>query len=608
MTEPRSSAGAGQQPAISVHASVGGPLSVALATAPAALQATRTAIGAAVQALVTDLGLVGTVVVSVDTRGNHSTPPVGWVRLQVNGDPCRYSAELARQVITVAERGEFERDLDLTVISGEGALDASTAVEAVALLCGEAVKLRPSVLIAHAHARAYVTELAAHAGEEWAARVDPAQLLSAICHVVDQRISLARRDVVAKVLLANVSAKPEDLGERLISALASDCIEVLVPPEYKQWLGTGNLADEADQLAFAASGIFEELGITFPPLRYGSAESLPRGTWAFRINDLLTLPRPVLPVGWCLVNDTPERVAMVIDQQSTASVSDATEAASDGDDDIHAPPSQAQPIVNPATDQPATALPAVHRQALQAAGLTTWDEAGYVILCLANTMRAYASCFVSSARIDAQVDTLPLPALVSAVRERWAAERVAGVVRTLLADCLEIRDLELVLERLLDVEYAGLGADRVAVLDDPVAALHSSDDTELATEDPQVVAGFVRRGLRRRTAWTFTRGTGTLVVYLLEGAVEAGMESLQGEPSHEQDEALITVVADELRRLPPSVQLPLILTTDAARRAIQAALRPVFPRIVVLGHGDLPGDVNVQPVARIGSASAPAPS
>ena len=102
----------------------------------------------------------------------------------------------------------------------------------------------------------------------------------------------------------------------------------------------------------------------------------------------------------------------------------------------------------------------------------------------------------------------------------------------------------------------------------------------------------------------FARGTTTIVTYLLDPEIEAALsakpadDDISDVPDSLPDRVIAATHA-EFDHLPPTAQVPMILTTEGLRRPLAAMVRHEFPRLVVLSYGDLPPQQNVQPVARL---------
>jgi hypothetical protein len=547
----------------------GVPVEIALRGEPAEAAAggeraeVEAATAAAVDEVLDGLGIAGRAEVRVSEAGaDDGLRPARDVDVRVHGRLCRYSDVLVR-LVAGAIRGTPVDAVDPPPVGGD-------VPRFTALVAREAIKHQPRALLGPAQLDACAKALTGLGVPDRVCAAD--RLHPVLCDIVRLWVSIGRHEEMAEVLREAGDAPPHELRERLLSALVSRRIELLVPEKYRPLLGNGESGSADDFLGFASAGLYEELGLVLPPFTYTSADSLPPGTVAFRLNDLVTLPSPTLGDDECMVNDAPERLQWL---------------------DV-----DGRGALNPATAQQNTVLDVSHKERLEQFGFTTWDAPGFVILALASAVRLRAGFFVDAEKLDAQLDVLEpeLPVLVSAVRERFSSAELAGVVRTLVMEQVPARDLGQVLERLVDADYMGAPEARYTVLDDPVGAWHANGRPP---ESARVE--FVRSGLRRRISNGNARGTKTLVAYLLDPQIESLFEAGGNgfEPPEEDVSRVIDAIAREIAELPSPAFLPVVLCAAHARRALREAIRPTFPRLAVMTYAEVPPEVNVQPVARI---------
>ena len=373
--------------------------------------------------------------------------------------------------------------------------------------------------------------------------------------VVSLGISVAARDRAADEPSPGGSDDGDPV-ERAIAALAAATIDIDVDPAYLRILTASDKAEET--FRFLREGLYAELGLSLPSFHLHPDPSLRPAGFAFRINSLRTLPRIGLPPDTILVNDTPERLSLM-------------------NTDI-----EAEPTLNPATHQPGALTARKHQESLEASGLTTWNALGFFILCLAAAVRRNAHALMTrdlAASMTGQV-AAAYPFLGETTRAHVPPDMLAPVLRDLLLDAMPVSNLRRILELLLRHETAG-------------PAGHFPDRM-----------AFVRSGLADLIASKVARGTGTVVVYLLDPGLEKEIGEYEDSPKPADDEQslpdrLSAAVRAELSYLPPTAQRQALLIRDELRRPIRRLLRPEFPYMAVLGYGDLPPDCNVQPVARI---------
>jgi type III secretion protein V len=311
-------------------------------------------------------------------------------------------------------------------------------------------------------------------------------------------------------------------------------------------------------IPFMRDGLFVELGVRFPGVRARGNSSLPPGAYQIQINEVPVVTGQAT-LGHVLVNDTVDRLKLMNIQGFEA--------------------------INPATRQPAAWVPEQHKDTLESAGLTTWDVPGYIILHLAALLRRNAREFVGVQEAQTMLDQLEkaFPAIVKEVVPKVVnVLKLTDILQRLVEEEISVRDLRGILQSL--AEYGQVEADNV-----------------MLTEH-------VRASLRRYISHKYARGTGTLVVYLLDPQIEEAIRGsikrtsagthLALEPELAQE--IVQAVKSECGHLPPSAQRPVILTAMDIRRYVRKLLEFEFnPPFSVLSYQELAPDLNIQPVARI---------
>jgi type III secretion protein V len=311
-------------------------------------------------------------------------------------------------------------------------------------------------------------------------------------------------------------------------------------------------------IPFMRDGLFVELGVRFPGVRARGNSSLPPGSYQIQINEVPVVTGQAT-LGHVLVNDTVDRLKLMNIQGFEA--------------------------INPATRQPAAWVPEQFKDTLESAGLTTWDVSGYIILHLAAILRRNARDFVGVQEVQTMLDQLEkaFPAIIKEVVPKVVnVLKLTDILQRLTEEEISVRDLRGILQSL--AEQGQIEADNV-----------------MLTEH-------VRSALRRYISHKYARGTGTLVVYLLDPQIEEAIRGsikrtsagthLALEPEIAQE--IVQAVKGECGHLPPSAQRPVILTAMDIRRYVRKLLEFEFnPPFSVLSYQELAPDLNIQPVARI---------
>jgi len=536
---------------------------VSLADAQSPLSsAVRGAVQQSVKALLEHFGIPAEPTITISARGTDVAAGGKVVRLTVDGRLTRYPDELLQHAYCYVNGQLLDPEATPASIHAwlkencERAPDTDSGRRVVAFLrltCVKILEREPAVLLGLPQARSYAAALvgAPDADAEW--------LLSILRQVLDLRISLARRQVVADVL----AKTPREgnaataIVEELITALRRDTVDIQIDKPSLRELTTTWAADGPAMFPFLRDGLFEELGLPFPKLRFVVVDDVQPGSFAFRVNDLVSLPLFGLGPGQLMVNDTAERLR----------------------------PSafEAVPTANPATGQPNAIIEAASDQRAQQQGLTTWNQIGYLILCLAEFLRQNGWCTVHRGGVLRQLQQLDgaFPALLRMVRSRRTDDEITRLLRALVRDRVSVQNLRAILESLLDDNLAG-------------EARTENEPSGLAN-----LVAFVRIALGRAIAHKAARNTNTVVVYLVDPAIERVI----AEPAAELEEhgdGILRALRTELAYLPPTAQVPSLLTSIESRAHLQRLVSAEYPRMSVIAHEELPPGTNVQPVARVG--------
>jgi type III secretion protein V len=525
-------------------------------------------------ALIASLGVPGRPVtsVTVDATATLKDRPF---RLFANESMCRYPDELLywayRYVSATLDSAE-----DVPFVKAAATRDAlvargldSLAVFIVAA-CVEVLKHKPSALLSLPQANAYAAALAPLVG----APPPPATwLITVLQSVLDLRLSIGDREVVARALAENQGDAHADIAERLIAALRTEDIGIHVSPDLMKAITKGERMFSAEEMKFLREGLASELGLLYPPFKLVVDSTLKARSFAFRVGVLTTTPILALKADECLVNDTAQRLT------------------------IYARPIASRAVINYASGQPGAIISAANRQEAENNGLTCWDPSGHLILCLATVLRSYGRCYVDTTATEQLLQRgLRSPMLADAVIDRCSIQEVTLLIRALVDEQVPIRNLDLVLSCVL--EYAEMNQPAPGTVEDAGSA--SAADKWRLTCDPSALLPRVRRRMQLALRQKLSRGTDTVVAYLLDPKIEELLtHELKTLPADEEIDRILSAVRTELTHLPPTASRPVILTNSRCRALVRAVVAMEFPRLLVAAHGELPLDTNVQPVARI---------
>jgi type III secretion protein V len=360
--------------------------------------------------------------------------------------------------------------------------------------------------------------------------------------------------------------------------------------------------------------LFYELGIRYPAIRFVPTETIDPGCFRFKINHLTTLPWRGLQSNECLVNETPDRLRRFLQLEvspasvSPANVSIATvQAAQEVPDSSPLMDIQARPCSNPANRNPCSVIDIKHEPAAKAAGFTTWNAMGYLVLVSSYELRTHATCFCDRDVVATELKNLEntLPKLVSFAQAKIPLEWLTQMLRCLLAEEISIRNLRQILQAIVDYDYI-VTDDSQFIIFDPRLVAHQEPGEDWLY-DPVNLAAFIRTTMKRYISYKYTRGQNTLVVYLLDSEIEQLLtndEATAAAQHHtklatEDRRRILAAVREELKGVSSSATTPAVLTVTDVRHAFQSLIYPEFPYVPVLSYQELSLDMNIQPIARI---------
>ena len=521
------------------------------------------------------LGVPGTPAVEVRPASSGGK----WLQLRVAGHLCRYPDVLPQyaRAYVMGSLPVPEEGGDRVQTWFADAFDQlrGEAVSALTLLCECILERQPAVLLQDDQQEAYLAKLR-DLHDDSALPMDGSRILEALRAALNSRCSIADVNLV-KETLAAVSSGDGEMHEALVRATRSRVVEIRAGSDL--FASLTQAGREQELVLFLRQGMYDELGFLFPEVRLVLEPELHPSAFRFRINSLQTIPFVNFGPGRILVNDTAERLRL----QNI----------------------EANPTLNVVTAQPGALVDAEKKEELEAIGLTTWDEWGFVILVLADALRRNASVFLDSEFTRMQLRKLAraFPKLAEEAEERVPLSVLTSVLKRLMREQISIRDYRVILERLLDLPYASHRACRYVTLNDRINLWEQP--TAPPAHSPDWTTEFVRQGLKGQICNKYSRGTGTVVVYLIDKEIEAVLcsEGADGEMKEEDATAILQAVRDETKHLPPTAQVPQILTSGQVRSKLRSLLAAEFPLMAAISFAELPDAINVQPVARIAMSS-----
>jgi hypothetical protein len=521
--------------------------------------------------LLTTLGIPGQTEVAIALA---SAPLTGErpFRLFVDGHLCRYSDELLIQAYSYTNSIPLiplkipEKLYNWLQPSDSATTDANgtelQVAEFFGIACRETLARQAEVLLGVPQIEHYCKELAAlpavedseqQISNDWLS--NPNQLIIALRQVVNLGIAIADQQQVADILFTSNAKTADELAEILIATLRPSIIEIRMAPDYLHQVTVNNADRGAELFPFLRDGLFEELGVSYPDFCFVSDAALKPNSFTFTINHLTPIPLVGIASDTILVNDT-------VDQLQQMNV-DAT------------------PTQNPVTLQPCAFTNISHKETLENAGITTWDQLIYIIFCFAGVLRKYSNRFIDhkvTAGILDQIE-LAFPDLRQAASLLIPLDTLTRILRSLLADEISIRNMPRILERLIEYELSG----------------------ENGSESGNRLT-FVRAGLREAICHKLTRGQNTLVTYLLDPKLENELTThndLVTDDNEQSSDLVISAIRKEMSFLQPTAAAPAILTYEPTRTILRQKIAQELPQLAVISYTDLPPTQVIQPVARI---------
>ena len=202
-----------------------------------------------------------------------------------------------------------------------------------------------------------------------------------------------------------------------------------------------------------------------------------------------------------------------------------------------------------------------------------------VLVGVAAALRREAPRFVGIQEVQGLLDALEpsAPALVREVGRQLAPALLAEALRRLLEEEVSIRPLRAILEAMLE---AG-GASR----------------------NGPALAEACRRALSRNIVHRCASG-GPLEALVLDPAAEEVVRgSLLGEQAALDPEVAAGLLARLASELRSRTRPPVLLAGTDVRRAVRNLVAPRFPRLPVMSYEELPPELPVRPVGRVGLAT-----
>lgn len=419
--------------------------------------------------------------------------------------------------------------------------------------------------------------MADHLWESWggASPSAPAAFVALLRRLVRYRL---RPDRVAHAVPTWADEDPIALFENALNEVDRTTV-VHVDPDSMAFANDALAVGPDSKLELMSLGLFYELGIFVGECTVAEDRGLRPGTMSVRINDVRSAPEQLLTPTETLVNDTVARLRLL---------------------DI-----DGREAVNPANGNECAIVPIEFAERCEQAGLTTWDTAGWLILATSARLRAAAAATLSSDTVELLTDKLndAFPYAVDHVRAELGNRRLAAVLRYLLDEEISIRNSRHIMDNLLmisPVPQEPIDPTRYILFSGSWAAFRTEAawDGRIVDREVEVIGEGIRQTFKRYISQKYTRGQNTLVVYLLDPAIESRMRDRRP-LTHAEQRSFLDAIGSEIDGLPTTAQHPCVLTTAVIRRRLWRLVEGRFPHLAVLSYQELAPDINIQPLARI---------
>lgn len=350
--------------------------------------------------------------------------------------------------------------------------------------------------------------------------------------------------------------------------------------DYKNWiLEPSESIPEDDrleqQLELMNDGLFYEMGIVYPQVQLKTDSSLPETYYRIEWNDFHFPPIKGLDQNKILVNDTVDRLTLLnITGEET---------------------------INPANNNLCAFISPEYKETAEQAGLTTWNQTGYLILQLSSIIRRNAPAFVNKTFAEFSLSQLEkyYPDTIAQIKAKFSIETLTKILRGLLREEISVRHLEKVLDQLLILQspvHEDLSKFIVfTCANNAIYTTKPGTTTKISVEE---YVEMIRIHLKSYISHKYTRGGNTLVVYLIDMQFEKILKQQADFNDFDKTE-ILNAIQKEIGNLAPSAQQPVLLTTVEVRRKLKGLVAPEFPDLAVISYQELSPDLNIQPIARI---------
>jgi len=255
---------------------------------------------------------------------------------------------------------------------------------------------------------------------------------------------------------------------------------------------------------------------------------------------------------------------------------------------LSGPAVEGVPTQEPAFGLPALWIAADKRQQAELSGYTVVEPPTVIVTHITEILRKHASEMLDRAQTKELVDAISerYPKVIEEiVPAQVSLALLQNVLQRLLAEWVPIRDLLIILETIAD--------------------------SMAEQRDMNGIVERVRRRLGRTIVQSYVGMQGELSVFTLDTEVEQVMVERTTQAGNaefmlpldlQQWQRFVTRLNDAMGV--HDVDTPILLTTPQLRTPLAQALTKIMPRIAVLSVAEIPSNMNVQTLSRLGLRDA----
>ncbi len=484
------------------------------------------------------LGVPGALEVEMKASDSDSWQPIDWIACFLNDQPLYFWVD----------------ELANACCTAQGQVPRAMKAEAVRLwleTADDATRLRWLSLLLH--------DILARQPEQWAesalsdsAPEDSRQLLALGIRVPQN--SAPEKDAIP--------SEADALEKQIVDA-RPDRLKLLVAPDLGAYLDAAG--DQVrEKLEFLREGLMTETGVLVPPVLVETDPALPAWQFSLMINHMPLAPQLTVAADRCMVNG----LLSSWERKDTEGVED---------------------IRNPAGRNTLSVVPLSQRDRLGFEQQNSWGTLEYLILAASALLRPRLDCFVDTELVRYYLDeadsTLGMSYLAEAAKALIPLETLTQLLRALVRERVSIRDWRHILDFVLDYD----------LLFQRLKPMFPDPQTPDAFENR---LAFLRLRMKRQIAAALSLAGNTMTVYLVTPSLKEQFAANMPDATQRFLKAFI----DECSYLPETANYPGVIVEPPIRARAAAALRAVFPTVMVTALEELPMDGNIMPVARLGDA------